>query len=79
MEGYYYGYCILHQSRIRDEKYKKQNHASTSSLSSNESGKSLTSPIRSLGPKDKSSQLIQTKQQKKQGFWIYNRIYGTLD
>lgn len=79
MEGYYYGYCILHQSRIRDEKYKKQNHASTSSISSTESGKSSTNPIRRLSPKDESNRLTQTTPQKNHGFWIYNRIYGTLD
>ena len=81
MEGYYYGYCILEQSRIRDEKYRKQSHASTSSLSSNESGKSAGTPRRSLSPINESKQLKKTKPKPKrnQGFWIYNKIYGTFD
>lgn len=75
MEGYYYGYCILEQSRIRDEKYKKS-HTSTSSLSSNESGKNNETPRRSLSPIVESKQL---KKKKNTGFWIYNRIYGTFN
>ena len=79
MEGYYYGYCILEQSRIRDEKYRKQSHTSTSSLSSNESGKSADTPRRSLSPINESKQSIQTKPKRHTGFWIYNKIYGTFD
>ena len=79
MEGYYYGYCILEQSRIRDEKYKKQSHASTSSLSSNESGKSADTPRRSLSPIVESKHSIQTEPKRNQGFWIYNKIYGTFN
>ena len=75
MEGYYYGYCILEQSRIRDEKYK-QSRSSTSSISSTVSGKNSEPPRRSLSPIDESKQLIQKKHT---GFWIYNRIYGAFD
>ena len=79
MEGYYYGYCILEQTRIRDEKYRKQCHTSTSSLSSNESGKSTDTPRRSIIPINESKQLKKTKPKRTNGFWIYNKIYGTFD
>jgi hypothetical protein len=74
MEGYYYGYCILEQSRIRDEKYK-QSRSSTSSISSTVSGKNAETPRRSPS----SSQLIQKTPKRNNGFWIYNKIYGTFD
>ena len=78
MEGYYYGYCILEQSRIRDEKYKKKStSSSTSSLSSTGSN---SEPLRGSNSKlttvNKSKPLIP---KRTKGHWFYNKMYNTFE
>ena len=86
MEGYYYGYCILEQTRIRDEKYRKKHNSqsnsassSTSSLSSLDSNSDQTRRQASrLSPVDEKKPMI-SNQKKHTGYWIYNKIYNTFN
>tara|TARA_B100001093_G_C26710550_1_gene963221 strand:- start:590 stop:847 length:258 start_codon:yes stop_codon:yes gene_type:complete len=85
MEGYYYGYCILEQTRIRDEKYRKKYNSTQKSTSSSTSSLSSTGsnsePLRG----STTSTLTTINENKPlgpkrtKGHWFYNQIYNTFE